>query len=224
MFFSLKQIIFLLLLLSVNSGVRSQSTATFTIQPDGISPQILTVKKHSKGYFLAGTTDGLYRFDGNIFTAYTFAKAIKNKAVTAIAEDKQIIWLGFKNGEIGILKNKTVELLNAEEGHPAVAITSIVADTAGIVYFATAGEGIYYYKKKRFYNVNTDDGLSDNYVYQILLNNTGIIACTDKGINTLNIKGAKKEVHFFTSANGLPDNIVRCLYPVGKKTSPDKGY
>ena len=82
------------------------------------------------------------------------------------------------------LVNNKIEILKAEEGHPAVAITDIVTDNKGTIYFATAGEGIYYYVNRRFFNINMDDGLSDNYVYDLVVNNTSIIACTDRGINT----------------------------------------
>jgi ligand-binding sensor domain-containing protein len=222
MHFYLKHLVFYLLSLLSITTTLCQSTGSFTISLDGTSPQFLTLLKHSKGYILAGTTNGLYRFDGHVFEPYETDNRIKNRAVTAIAEDKRTIWLGFKDGEIGLLKNKRVELLQAEEGHPAVAITSIAVDTAGTVYFGTAGEGVYYYKNKRFYNVNMDDGLSDNYVYEVRLNYQGVIVCTDRGINTINIVKDKKTIYAFNSANGLPDNIVRCMYPVGAKL--DQGY
>lgn len=204
---------FLLVLLQTHLSI-AQITASYTISSEGTGSKIITLQKSSKGYFLVGTTNGLYRFDGHTFTSFNFNNPIENKSITAIAESKDSkVWVGFQSGEIGFLQNEKVELMRAEEGHPAVAITSILADAAGIVYFATAGEGIYYYTNKRFYNINTDDGLSDNYVYSILADKTGIVACTDRGVNIVNIKKSVKNIRFFTSANGLPDNIVRCLYP-----------
>ena len=208
-----KHIVFCIIFAISHSGL-GQITTSYTISSEGASPKILTLQKNSKGYFLAGTTNGLYRFDGHSFTPFDISSQIKNKSITAIAEDKNAkVWIGFQSGEIGFVKNRTVELLHAEEGHSAVAITSVLADTSGIVFFATAGEGIYYYLNKRFYNINMDDGLSDNYVYNILTDKTEIVACTDRGLNIINIKKGKKNIHFFTSANGLPDNIVRCFYP-----------
>lgn len=208
-----KHIVFCSLILNLWSISTAQITGSYTVSAEGISPKLLTLKKHSKGYFLAGTTNGLYRFDGHNFSFFDHDNKIKSKSVTAIAEDKNsIVWVGFQSGEIGFLKNKKVELLQAEEGHPAVAITSILADSSGTVYFTTAGEGIYCYTNKRFYNIDTDDGLSDNYVYAILSDKDKLTACTDRGLNTIQFKNGKKDIHFFTSADGLPDNIVRCLY------------
>ncbi len=189
------------------SGIHS-----YTINDDGASPKILTLIKSSKGFLLAGTANGLYRFDGRQFSYYNFSDTPSKKAITAIAEDKDgKIWLGLQSGQIGYVENKLVKLLNPEEGHPAAAITSILQDASQTIFFATAGEGIYYYQNKRFYNINTDDGLSDNYVYDLLPNKQGVIACTDRGLNIIN-SGSKKKITTYTSANGLPDNIVRCLY------------
>ncbi len=186
---------------------------TYTINDDGASPKILTLYKSSKGFLLAGTANGLYRFDGRQFNSYNFSDTILKKAVTAIAEDKDgKIWLGLQSGQIAFLENKLVKLLNAEEGHPAAAITSILEGASQTIFFATAGEGIYYYRNRRFYNINMDDGLSDNYVYDLLLNKSGLIASTDRGLNIINLIEGKKQIQTYTSANGLPDNIVRCLY------------
>jgi ligand-binding sensor domain-containing protein len=218
-----KHIIFFLLMLSIWQYSAAQITASYTISSEETSPKIITLQKSSKGYFLAGTTNGLYRFDGHSFTPFGIDINVKDKSITAIGEDKNSkVWVGFKSGEIGFLQNNSVELLHAQEGHPAVAITSILSDTLGTVYFASAGEGIYYYAKKRFYNINMDDGLSDDYVYEIRSGESGLIACTDRGLNSIHFKNGKKNIHFFTSANGLPDNIVRCFYPknsTAQKTS-----
>jgi ligand-binding sensor domain-containing protein len=176
------------------SGIHS-----YTINDDGASPKILTLIKSSKGFLLAGTANGLYRFDGRQFSYYNFSDTPSKKAITAIAEDKDgKIWLGLQSGQIGYVENKLVKLLNPEEGHPAAAITSILQDASQTVFFATAGEGIYYYQNKRFYNINTDDGLSDNYVYDLLPKKQGVIACTDRGLNIIN-SGSKKNYYLHLS-------------------------
>src|SRR5205085_7874374 len=70
---------------------------------------------------------------------------------------------------------------------------------------------IYYYTNGHFYNINTDDGLSDNYVYDIAVNKPGVFIGTDGGIDKITIKGNKKTISTFTSKQGLPDNIIRSL-------------
>lgn len=131
---ALPHIVFSLLMFLLGNFSSAQITGSYTITSEGSSPKILTLKKTSKGYFLVGTTNGLYRFDGRIFTPFELNIEFKDKSVTAIAEDENsTVWVGFQSGEIGFLKNKTVEWLHAQEGHPAVAITSILADTSGTI-------------------------------------------------------------------------------------------
>jgi ligand-binding sensor domain-containing protein len=156
-------------------------------------PKILTLYQNSDGFILCGTTKGLYRFDGVDFLPYAFQTQI-NAGVTAIFEtkDKRIL-IGFSNGNIGELKFNSVQLINFEEGYPKVAIKSITQDSSGIVWFGTAGEGIYYIKNNRLYNINEDDGLSDNYIYKLVyFPQHGVIASSDRGINICTLNNGKK--------------------------------
>ena len=217
-----KHIVLTFLLFLAGKFVAAQTTVSYTINSEGSVPKILTLQKNSRGFFLVGTNQGLYRFDGRGFTPYALSTRIESKSITAIGEDKNsTVWVGFKSGEIGFLKDKMVESLQAQEGHPAAAITSILADTAGTIYFTTAGEGIYYYAHNRFYNINMDDGLSDNYVYKVVADKTALLACTDRGLNKIHIEKNKKRITSFTSANSIPDNIVRCVYPKNNNSSAD---
>lgn len=176
-------------------------------------PKIFSLYQNTNGLILCGTSKGLYRFDGFDFTLYTSTEKI-NAAVTAIFEtkDKRTL-LGYSNGNIAELKNNVIQLLNFEEGFPKVAIKSFTQDSNGIVWLGTAGEGIYYIQNNRLYNINEDDGLSDNYVYKLLyFPKKGVVAATDRGINFCTINNGKKYISTYTSKNGLPDNIVRSIF------------
>ena len=92
---ALQYIVFSLLMFLLSVFGKAQIPTSYTIASEGASPKILTLKKSSKGYFLAGTTNGLYRFDGHGFTPFALNIEIKNKSVTAIAEDKNsTVWVG----------------------------------------------------------------------------------------------------------------------------------
>jgi len=120
--------------------------------------------------------------------------------------------LGFEDGSLALLQTNHIEPLVFEEGHPKKPIRKILFDKRGIIWVATAGEGIYYLQNKRMYNINEDDGLSDNYVYDIAVTKEGFVkAATDRGLNIISINGDKKDIKVFSSKNGLPDNILRCL-------------
>src|SRR5215831_970169 len=179
-------------------------------------PRINTLYQLSQGYILVGTTKGLFKFDGNNFTEFDNAETIPD-TVTAICElpDKKIL-VGFSNGMIGEVKNNQIISHPFEEGFPKVAITKIITDRNDVVWLSTAGEGLYFYKNKKLYNIDTADGLSDNFVYDIsVLPSNNVIASTDQGINICASNEKKKVTKYFTSRNGLPDNIVRCLFVTG---------
>ncbi|HEY2727087.1 MAG TPA: two-component regulator propeller domain-containing protein, partial [Parafilimonas sp.] len=176
-------------------------------------PKILTLYQNSDGLILCGTSKGLYRFDGIDFLPFTSQIKI-DAAVTALFEtkDKRTL-IGFNNGYIGELKFNTIQLLKFEEGYPKVAIKSITQDSSGIIWLGTAGEGVYYIKNNKLYNINEDDGLSDNYIYKLVYSpQLGIIAGSDKGVNICSVNNGKKYISAYTSKNGLPDNIVRSVF------------
>jgi ligand-binding sensor domain-containing protein len=208
--------IFLLIALSVAINSFSQSTngKLYVLDNDEAEkPKILTLLQTSNGLILCGTSKGLYRFDGFDFSLYPEQSKI-NAAITAIFEttDKRIL-LGYDNGNLAELYYNSIHLLNFEEGFPKVPIKSITEDPAGIIWIGTAGEGIYYVKANKLYNINEDDGLSDNYIYKLVyLPKRGIIATSDRGINICLLSNGKKNISSYTSKDGLPDNIVRSIY------------
>ena len=218
MFARCKYLLFFIFIVTNICAAQITGLHTYNINTDNTTSQIYCLKKLENGYLVLGTNNGLFRFDGQNFIPYIYTKRVVNKNITSIAEDENhVVWLGFQNGEIGYLSDNTIDILLAQEGHPAVAITSLVCDKLGTIYFGTAGEGIYYYKNKRFFNINTDEGLSDGYVYDMLINKLGLIAATDRGINIIRIINEKANVKRFSSANGLVDNIVRCLHSASEK-------
>lgn len=189
--------IIILLQFSIVFSLYAQNTGKriFAISGDeGDEPKILTLYQNRQGYILTGTTKGLYRFDGLEF--YKYNSSIDSmQAVTAIGEvNNNRLWVGFENGMLAEVQKNKIVPLSFEEGYPKKAIRKILFDKTGIIWLATAGEGLYYVQNKRMYNINTDDGLSDNYVYDIILTADGKIkAATDRGLNIISVTGKKKK-------------------------------
>lgn len=211
---SIKKYIILLLLVSGNR-LHAQQTINniFILGANEITkPQINCLYQNADGLILCATNEGLYNFDGFNFNPYP--SLIKNASdIRAIFQDsKKQIWLGYANGTLAHIENGKIAALKFPEGVPKVAITSFAEDASGAIWMGTAGEGIYYYVNKKWYNINTDDGLSDDYVYKIIYNpSLGMIAGTDRGINFCKIEKSQKIISGFSSVNGLPDNIVRSI-------------
>ena len=204
----------------INSLAQKTGTSIYTIANDNSQEplQINTLYQIKQGYILAGTTKGLYRFDGINFTIYPKSPGVPDN-VTAVCDipGKDEILIGFDNGQIGKVSQKSrLELLpldTLEETFPKVPVTKMLVDETSTIWIATAGEGLYFYKTGHLYNINSDDGLSDNSVSDICLLSDGFIAAsTDRGINICSANVDKKIISKFTSKNGLKDNIVTSLF------------
>lgn len=208
-----------LFLLIVSPAALAQTNffKTYHLTAESSVPVINALYQDKKGYLLVAATTGLYRFDGLAFHKFSKDENVPDN-VTAICQTKDgKLWIGFADGKLGWLHQDKLTLQNPEEGLPTKAIKKIIQDSVGVVWIATAGEGIYYYTNNGFYNINADDGLSDNYVYDIEATQQYIIAGTDRGINRCHLSSGKKIISSFTSRNGLPDNIVSSIEVIGKE-------
>jgi len=180
---------------------------------------IQAIFQDRQGFIWLGTGTGLYRFDGQNYTLFPADDSLLNKSVSVVYQDREgIIWTGSRSGHIGRMIKGKLQLFEPEEGTPSAPITDINQDVQGNTWFSTYGEGIYCYTGQRLYNLNTDDGLSDNFAYTLAADNKGNIwAGTDGGISVCSFTNGKKSIRLISTANGLPDNIVMKLLAYGNK-------
>ncbi len=202
-----------------NSTAQVFGYKSFKLLEDNQLFKINTLYKTAEGFIYAGTTNGLYTFDGKKFDKINFAAAAKD-TVTAVFEDnKKQIWAGFKNGKIAKKINNQLQYFEPEEGTPKVAITAFLQDKQNNIWFATNGEGIYYFSNSHLYLINEAEGLSDKYVHALALTDNGdVLAATDQGINICRVNGAKKTVEIIGPKNGLPDYYITAITPAGNNT------
>jgi hypothetical protein len=185
----------------------------FLIRFKTTAQQLLPFDKETKGNCLfqdskqkiwIGSSKGLFSYDGLNFKPF-----LPQNNVTAIFEDRhKKLWIGYENGEIRTLNNKgETELWNIEEGLPKAKITGFAESPNGSFWFSTYGEGVYYYQDKHLYNVNQDDGLPSNEVYDIAFADA-IWICTDGGASRIQLIDNQKVIKTLTTEDGLGDNIV----------------
>ncbi|MBK6963150.1 MAG: hypothetical protein IPH20_04225 [Bacteroidales bacterium] len=130
--------------------------------------------------------EGIYRFDGKMFTQFAEKDGVSNNNVWSICEDKNgNIWIGTANGLCRYDGNKIMPVLitvndgssfqsnnsarlqnkisTNEPGNTSEenAVWSIIQDTSGILWFGTT-EGIYRYNGKTFTHFTHNDGISNN--------------------------------------------------------------
>lgn len=171
------------------------------------------MEEDTAGFIWAGTSKGLFRYDGYLWKSIPLADSGLIAHITALAvlSDGQL-WAGGKDGSLWRLANKKLHRFSPEEGLPEVSITGIASDGQGVLWFSTYGEGLYFYQNNRLYSFDTDDGLADNDIYTLETGPSGRIwAGSDRGVSICEVNNGIKKASILNRENGLPDNIVRSL-------------
>ena len=203
--------------LILNVGLFGQSPrfVSYNILKNKKNVEVNCIFQDERGYMWLGTNYGLVKYDGVDFILYTEKDSLSENITTSVSQDDQgDLWIGHKSGKITIFDGKKFKKFFPEEGLSLQEISSFIIDNHHVPWFSTFGEGVYYYSgdnRKRLYNINADDGLLDNYVYDIVQDNKSkLYFATDKGISVYDID-KHKFTDKITSSDGLPDNIVKYL-------------
>ena len=192
----------------------------FKISQSSIPVKILTLFKNNQGYIYAGTSKGLYKFDGIKFTIVPFQNPAPEPAITSIFQDnKDQLWVGLQTGDIARLVNNHLKFFLPEEGTPKKSITAFLQDKQNNIWYSTDGEGIYYFSGNHQYLIDSADGLLEKSIYSLTLADNGeVLAGSDQGISICKVSGAQKKVINLNTKNGLPDNFIKAIIPAGNNT------
>lgn len=200
-------------------GIHAQELGfkTFNLTVNNHPVKINTLYKTDQGYILAGTTDGLYSFDGISFKKINFTKPGIKDTVTAIFQDKnRQLWIGFKSGRIAKKVHSVLEYFEPEEGYPGVAITSFLQDKENNIWIATNGEGIYHFVNDHLYLIDSANGMTDLHIHALVQAANGdMLAATDAGLNICKNINGKIQVSSIGPNEGLPDYYVTAIAPAG---------
>ena len=165
---------------------------------------------------------GLNSFDGTKFTHYRHSdqdsSSLANDNVWEIFEDlEQNLWVGTLGSGLDRLDRKTNGFKHHQsngkpnEPLPANFVSSILQDRKGNLWIGTSG-GIAVFEKNKTSSVfyqdnNKKNSLSNNNVICISEDSKGRIwVGTREGLNLF--KEQTKEFQTFTTADGLPDNMI----------------
>lgn len=174
--------------------------------------KVNAIAKDRNGYLWLGTEQGLYRYNGRSFT---LIKDSLNHAVTALTVSGGSVYAGYKDGDVGVVVQDVVNYLPRYGSQPQVSITNIKVIAPGSYILTTEGDGIYIFINGKVRKVDSEFGLSDNYVYELVaIDSNRYLAATDRGINELTIDKGKVSIKVFTTECGLPDNIIRVIEPM----------
>ena len=218
----MRTILTILLTCVLIQGIHAQEFGfkSFNLTENNHPVKINTVYKTDEGYIFAGTTNGLYSFDGINFKKINFSKPGVKDTVTAIFQDNtRQLWVGFKNGRIAKKINSTLAYFEPEEGNPGVAINSFLQDKENNIWIATNGEGIYHFNNNHLFLIDAANGLSDLHIHALVQAANGdMLAATDAGINICKNVNGKIKVNVIGPKEGLPDYYVTAITAAGKNT------
>ncbi len=160
------------------------------------------------GYLLIGTDQGLVRYNGTTFK--TVRSGIKGP-VTALCERQGQLWIGYRNGQLGLLLHDSIQPFRHRQYKPAAAISTIHQAADSSLWLSTEA-GILQLTQDKVIAYNTSNGLTDDFIYQLVFIAEGrLLAGTDQGINDVRLGKGKPVIRTFSSDQGLQDNIARVV-------------
>lgn len=174
----------------------------------------------SGGIWIGTVSGGVSYFKNKKFRNFTKAQGLSNNYVRSILEDeKGRIWIGTYGGGINILtfndKNKEdslpkIEQISTVEGLAGNVIRSMTLGRDSVIWIGTR-TGLSRYRKGRFKNYSTREGLSENSIIPILEDRKGNLwAGTDGG--GLNCLAPNGEVYTYSTSEGLKSDLIFSLY------------
>lgn len=172
------------------------------------------ITKNQSNQFLVCTTEGLFYLNDKMEVEKEFTTndgAPHNNFLSVLVDRTDRMWVfspetplyNVYNGEVDLEKTQTDSFSSFRFG-------GAVQDKDENIWFSTEGDGIFSYKKNRnpkFKHFNTDEGLSSDFIYGIIVSNKGdVIACHKNGIS---IKYSNlKNFRTINKSTGLPANNV----------------
>jgi len=140
--------------------IDGKSFTSFGEQHGLISLGVWSMAVDASGVMWIGTVEGVYRFDGKTFSPFPLPEAqpdptrgvTSGKFVHCITVDRKgRVWFG-TNGGAYVYDGKTLTNISELDGLPNNAVSSILEDTSGNVWFGTVHGGISRFDGKDFTN------------------------------------------------------------------------
>ena len=139
------------------------------------SPIITQLLQTRDGYLWIGTPEGLARFDGARFEAFTpvTTDGVVPSYILALAEDVTgVLWIGTANGLVRFWDG-TFTHFSARDGLPQDVVMSLAAAPDGSVWIGTNGGGLCRLRDGRFTTLTTRDGLGSDFPLALQVDREG---------------------------------------------------
>jgi ligand-binding sensor domain-containing protein/serine phosphatase RsbU (regulator of sigma subunit) len=183
----------------------------FSIEDGLPSNYVICLFEDSKGNIWLGTkNDGIARFNGREFIIYNVENGlVSNNEIEEIFEDhKGNIWVRTRYEGISKINKNSITNFKQETGLPSNEVLSGFVDSKGRVWFGTLN-GIIIYDGKERRTITTNEGLSNNTVWDIIEDNDNNYWIATQGGGLIKYDG--KEFINYTTQDGLSGNIILSL-------------
>lgn len=127
--------------------------------------------------------EGLYCVEGGNAKHYTTKDGLPADGVRSVIEDKLgALWVGTDDGGLARFTNGTFQKFT----HPhwsGDAVRALLSTEDGSIWLGTVGRGLLRFKNGLFTQVNLSQGLPDDSIQQLMLDDTGWLWCgTSRGL------------------------------------------
>jgi len=103
---------------------------------------VYDLEQDDQGYLWIGTPEGLYKFNGFEFQAFTVQDSLANDFVSRIYSDsKGRMWFGHQNGSISLLFNDVFTPFH-QQSPASGMVTDLAEDPQGNIWFSTQNLGL----------------------------------------------------------------------------------
>ncbi len=208
----------------VHHSLQSEKTTITPLSTNILPPTpIKAIAAQPNGNMWVGTSHGISVFNGTTWRTYNQLNNIKLNSVQALAiADNNTLWIGTQHGLLRttITEHSTLRLVDAHPTNKLIEhawVTDILIDNKNMVWISTWGGGVSVLVDNQWTTYTKDDGLADNYVYQLTTGNDGTLwIVTLHGLNSHNpsIAGGRWITYVDRESQkyGLPDGNINTFY------------
>lgn len=203
-------LLFFLLYASINQiSAQSPFFKNYDILKGNQGYSVNTIFQDQAGYIWIGSSEGLFRYDGESFLHYTTENGLSSNNISFIGQNDSLLWIGYKNGKIDVvfpnMKIRNYPLINDQIDE---SISKIIFHPNQHIYIATTGNGLFDIFNGKITLFNSENKNFDDYIYDIELDkNNKLWLGSDIGILVLEPKD--NSITKLSMSKGLPDNIVK---------------
>ena len=164
--------------------------------------RIRSIVQTKDGYLWLGTDNGLVKFNGTTFTAFTVETgSLRDNEVWAIQEDNEGgLWIGTYGGGLTLYQDGRFRTFTKADGVPDV-VKKVEKDREGNIWITTPN-GVARYAHGAFTQFTMRDGLTNNQVSAICANSSqGVLVATGTTLHRL-VEGKFQVVESHLVQNG----------------------